>query len=183
MSYETRRNIREAHHLFTQAKKSGLNYGCVEVSLQALGGSAHLVDLLRENPTDSSDIYDVIQRSGFQSNWLITTDSTFTARHYKEMFLGEVPQVGKQPAGRMAGYIGMAYFPQGNQINHVIGIVPRQHLSRNQRIEFKKLDSQFVIDTSSGGILRVPHQSFVNYGNMVRSNQGSFLVSQLWHMK
>lgn len=182
MPSETPHNLRSANFLRRELAKEGLKYGCVEVSLQALGADIHLTELLNGNPTEWASLLSYIQRKGFEPNWIINVPTGVTGTDFERLFeVGLLPD-HPNPIGKMAGYLGLESYP-GDRENHVIAILPRDLLPRDVRRDLKRLHSYVVVDANAGGSLIAPADGLAKYANQVHTDGGIFAVTQLWRVR
>lgn len=179
MSHEVRHNLRKAGFLYEEVQKSGLDYGCVEISLTALGSATHLVEVLNGNISNNSYLFDVIKRKGFDPSWYIDIPSGSTGSDIEDLLEGRYDPEGDRPKGRLAGYLGMEGY-EDDRDNHVIAILPRQLMPRDLRLQLKIARAYVVVDTAGGGTLMVTANSIAHYINAVIESGGGYAISQLW---
>ncbi len=183
MAQSTVENLNEAHHLYRQALQAQLAYGCLEVALQALGGSGHIIDLLEKPNKKPEHLFDVIERQGFAINWIATVDNTITPEQFEYLLEDKYVTYQGYPHGKLAGYLCLEEYPQDpTKPGHAIAILPRHHLSRNDRKILKKTRSYVVVDTGTGGIRQVTTEQLVKYAEYVAKNNGDWGIAQIKHV-
>lgn len=183
MGKEVTANIISANELFKEAASAGLNYGCLEVSLQALGSETHLVEILGGNPSEYSSLLDIVWRRGFQIGWIFQFNDSSDSEAIDDLLEGRDSLPKPQPIGKLAGYLGLECYldPNSDHTQHVIAILPRQHLPRDRRRALKKKKAYLAVDTSCGGSIPVTADNLAHYAQLVRDQGGVFAIAQLFH--
>ncbi len=179
MGKETSRHLHAALMLYHEAQAADLDYGCVEVSLQALGGTSHLVDLLCGNTTEDSSLLNIILRKGFKSSWIVSIPVNATGQDIETILEGNLPDLQPNSKGKLAGYLGLESYSDPDQSNHVIAILPRQYMSRNVRRRLQKQRAYLVIDTSIGGALPITTNGLATYAKQIMNKGGHFAIARL----
>lgn len=176
-------NLREAKHLHRQALKAKLSYGCLEVSLQALGGSGHIVDLLEKPNKKLLHISDIIAQQGLVINWIATIDNTIKPDEFEYLLEDKYITYQEYPQGKLAGHLCIEeYHHDPTKPNHISAILPRQHLSRSDRKLLKKARAYVMVNTASTGVIQVTTEQLVRYAKHVAENNGQLGIAQIKHM-
>lgn len=179
MSRKTVENIRAANHLYDQAIISELGYGCLEVSLQALGAPMHFLDILEREERKSNSIPDIIERGGLALNWIEMITSQTPVQYIEDLLTDKVHHDFPSIPGVVTGYLGLEYYPQNERTNHATAILSRDGLPRDVRIKLKKDGTFLVIDTNAGGQLLLTPAQIRNYGTYVKESGGQLVIGQI----
>jgi hypothetical protein len=179
MSRKTVENIRAANQLYNQAIIAELGYGCLEVSLQALGAPMHFHDILQRDEKKPETILDVVERSGLNTNWIILITPQTPPQYIHDLLTDSVHHEFPNIPGVVTGYLGLEYYPGKHKPNHATAILNRDSLPRDVRLKLKKDGTFLVIDTNAGGQLLLTPQQIQNYARYVNQSGGQLVLGQI----
>lgn len=179
MSRKTVENIRAANRLYDQAIISQLGYGCLEVSLQALGAPMHFLDILEREERKPNSIPDIIERGGLALNWIILITGQTPPKYIEELLTDKVHHEFPNIPGVVTGYLGLEYYPHNEKPNHATAIVSRDDLPRDVRKKLKKDGTFLVIDSNAGGQLLLTPEHIRNYAHSVKEAGGQLVIGQI----
>ncbi len=184
MSHEVVRNIREAKLLCNEVIGEELNHGCVDVSLRALGAPAHLVDILKGNETQTTDLIELLLRRGLKPQWEFIFDAATTGMDVENLLEGRVPDISFRSRTGLVGFLCRATYSDepesGINGNHVMAILPRHQLSRDRRRKLKAEKAYMVIDSNTEGVtLQVSANKLAEYAQDVMALGGTFSIIEL----
>lgn len=160
---ERDKNVTGAQELHRQVTEAGFDYGCLEVSLTALGAKYTLEKIDRAE-RDPMPLGDVIDKSGLRVNWLVSTEEKLSAKDIESLLCGRVILEESFPQGEVLGYLWIEAIP--NQKGHAVAIFPED-------------GAYMVMDTEVGGLIQVTAENLAHMGNRVLSLGGRFGIAQI----
>lgn len=187
MGLEVEDNIRSARKLYENIIEANLSNGCLHVVLQAFGAECTIADILQHDfdITEWQYVFDYIQRKGFSFNWFVGLDEGITAQEVRDYLDDNYNDLLaarhlNNLAGELAGYVGLLTYPGEKDSHHAIGILPRNHLSKSRRKRLKQENAYLLIDTRSGGIIKVKSKDLAQYINHLIAANVHVALLQLW---
>lgn len=164
VSLDKEQNIRAAESLRLEALAQDLSYGCLEISLAALGAQIAFQDLERRG-RKPSQVFERIERTGLRINWQVGTTDKLSGDDISYVLGGSFNPDQRVPDGTLMGYLWMEQFPNGE--GHTLAIFPNES------------EPYLVIDTIVGGYILLSSADIAHLANHVVSQGGSFLIAQI----
>jgi hypothetical protein len=159
---ETR--LQSAQNLYEELLNLGFKYGCLEVSLNALGANLMVSDVDRKEKTANLR-GQLLHNNGLVVNWLISTDQKVTSEEISAILEGKMHFSPEYPDGEVLGYLWTIQIP--NQRSHTIAVI---NLSPN---------SYIIFDTKMIGRMSVTSENLAHMANDVLSRGGKFEIAQI----
>jgi hypothetical protein len=158
--------MKAAEALCSELMRAGLNYGCLEVALTALGATNFTLAGVERIDGEQPRRADVIDESGLKINWIVSPESDVNAQDLEYLFGGEAGFDEEHPDGEVAGYILSERHPE--RINgHSIATLPTS------------MGTYLVMDSLIGMSVELTAEGLAQATNYIVSNGGSFEIFQL----
>ncbi|HSW89626.1 MAG TPA: hypothetical protein VLH19_02010 [Patescibacteria group bacterium] len=184
MSKQTVENLQAASLLYEEAIVAQLDFGCLEISLQALGAPMSLVDLLNQSMAFEGNLYDIvslIMRKGLELRWMAYVPADISGKDVSLLLDGDFYFPDPRPRGSMTGYLLLEEYPFDlEKDNHASAIVPRQLLPKSARLSLKKDKAYLMVDINSGGVIAPTAEQIAHYVRQVAAEGGRIAVSEVW---
>jgi hypothetical protein len=161
---EVEARLHSAQNLYLELLSLGFNYGCLEVSLIALGANLALSDVDRTEK-DANKRSQLLEKNNLVVNWLISTDKVVTSKEISAIIEGEIQFAEDHPNGEVMGYLLTISVP--DQVSHAIAVVC---LAPN---------SYIVVDTKMIGRMPVTAENLAYMLNQVLNEGGKFEIAQI----
>ncbi len=162
------KNLSKAQNLLSEVREAGLSYGCLEVSLVALGAELSLKNIDRSQK-EASLITEVLNKSGFEINWIINSQAAVTSDEIFALLTDQVILDEDFPHLETAGFLILDHYPDRN--GHALAILPHE-------------TSPFlVMDTSCFGTMDLEAYNIAHVLNYTLSHGGSYEILELKHKK
>lgn len=185
MSNNLREDLRSANFLLEQVSVANLKYGCVEVSLQALGIPGHFVDILDGGPKNVAKTLNLLERNGYGINWVVQPHHGVTPEEVDYLLDKSNSPLFKEalPSGLVVGYLCFERYGSPDKHDHLMTILPRDRMPRDDRRFLKKKKSFAVVDTVVGGILARTTNQLAHYMNYVLQSDGLLDIAQIKRLR
>lgn len=155
MGHIERQRISNTRKFVTQLGNLDVPSGCFQASILAMGGSSiHLHDVVTsyENRVGIQNIPAYLFKQGLSIGSSLIIDMPLSLSQTRKML--ESPKVvitelnPKDNSDKRVVGMLFAFGEYRNEPPHVIGILPREDMTRNLRRILKNADSHLIIDTS-----------------------------------
>lgn len=185
MNGNAREDLRLANFLLDQIQQADLRYGCVEVSLQSLGIPGHFLDVLDGGPKNVEQTVGILERSGFGINWVIQPHDGVTADQVEYIFDSSRPPTFREelPGGLLVGYLCFERYFTPKNPDHLMSVLPRDRMPRDDRKYLKRKRSFAVVDTIVGGIVPRTSEQLAHYMNYVLRSDGVLDIAQIRRLR
>lgn len=162
-TFEGGNYISEAQELHRQITAAGFDYGCLEVSLTALGAKFTL-EMVDRTDRKALSLNEVMDKSGLKVNWLVAAEERLGTEDIEDLLLGKVVLEESYPQGEVLGYLWVETIPY--QKGHSVAIFP--------------VDGAYmVMDIEVGGLIQLTAENLAHMGNRVLALGGRFEIAQI----
>lgn len=174
-------DIQKAVSLHYEIHKSGMEWGCFQVALQALGGNVHPQEVF--NLTDTCvDVFEIMERKGLVIDWIIATEGDIEPIDLKEFLEIRLPE--EEQKGKFRGYLCEIIPPSEEEVGHAFAILPSQLMPRDVRRRLNKNNELAVVDlVSEGGYAQASIEDLANYINNSYSQGRTFCIARVRQFK
>lgn len=152
MGLKERYHVRNMHALVKEIRSLGIEGGCVEATMTAMGSLMTLKDIVsyppeKANPRSYFAKHGLTLASGYKLTQPISDDAMRDHLIHPKTFLTHHE---KNFGGALAGLL-ITIGRVDDEDPHIIGVLPRQQMPRDVRRQLKKHDAHVIVDTRSGG--------------------------------
>lgn len=126
--------LTKAQSLYHQCQAAGFDYGCLYISLAALGGQVPFAHIPRTSETNTLPIKAAIARAGLFVNWIVTPGPAVTKEGIQYLFSPDADFDGEYQTKVSMGHLILEENPW--EKGHVIAVLGHENAG------YKLLDAQ-----------------------------------------
>lgn len=175
-------NLYQAEYLCDKIRRMGVKYGCLPVSIQALGGRIHLHHFLKK-PLEQVTALSTIFQAGLDLGGFVEIAEEIDGESIEGILeiLFSIRQ-NQENNQRFAGFLMLLTFSEEqSENNHALVVLPRELMGMRVQRKLEKQGKYMVVDSGGGKVVGKAHANdLAQYINEVLAFGGEVKIFQVF---